>query len=126
MTANAQLSTYGATAILNGTGVPSTLHVQLHTGDPGAAGTANVSTETDRAQVSFGTAVAGSRTSNTEGLISDAAATETITHVSLWDAASGGNCWAIAALSSSLSMVLGHTVRFQSGVITQTMAIWGS
>jgi hypothetical protein len=74
---------------------PAGCFVQLHVGDPGAAGTANVATETDRTQATFGTVAANSAGSST---ISNTAAvvwtgvggTEDFTHWSAWSASTSG------------------------------------
>lgn len=69
------------------------VYVQLHTGDPGSAGTANPATETTRAAATFGVDAASGSISNTAAVdwtAIDAGAGETITHVSLWSAAVGG------------------------------------
>lgn len=65
----------------------TTTHAQLHTGDPGAAGTANVAAGIDRATASFPAASAG----ESEALASFAVtAGGPYSHVSLWTAATGG------------------------------------
>jgi hypothetical protein len=38
-----------------------------------------------------------------------------ITHVSIWDAASGGNCWMKGALSSPVTIQVGDSFRFPAG-----------
>lgn len=74
---------------------PAANHIQLHTGDPGGAGTANQATETDRVQATFGTAstAAGTTTiSNTADLEWTAVAgSETYSYFSAWDSGAGGN-----------------------------------
>lgn len=69
--------------------------VQLHTGSPGAAGTSNVSTHTTRVQATFGTAPSAGSVANTTAVtwtpIAITPGTETITHVSFWDASTSGN-----------------------------------
>ena len=69
--------------------------VQLHTGSPGAAGTSNVSTHTTRIQATFGTAPSAGSIANTAVVtwtgLAITPATETVTHVSFWDAATSGN-----------------------------------
>jgi hypothetical protein len=70
----------------------ATPFIQLHTGDPGAAGTSNVAGNATRKSVSFGTPA--------NGLMSNDAAitwssgevdtSEDYTHVSLWDASTSG------------------------------------
>jgi uncharacterized membrane protein YgdD (TMEM256/DUF423 family) len=71
---------------------PAAVYIQLHTGDPGAAGTANVATETDRQQATFGDAASAGAISNTVALTWTAVAgTEDYTHFSAWDASTSGN-----------------------------------
>ena len=69
---------------------PATVYARIHTGQPGAAGTANGSSVATRIATTFAAAVAGSISmSNTPEFT--LTGTETITHVSFWDAATGGN-----------------------------------
>ena len=71
---------------------PDALYVKLHVGDPGAAGTANAATETDRVQATFGTAASGGSISNTAALTwTGVAGSEDYTHFTTWDASSAGN-----------------------------------
>lgn len=71
---------------------PDAVHLQLHTGDPGAAGTANAATETDRTQATFGTNASGGTISNTAAITwTGVAGTEDYTHYTAWDAATDGN-----------------------------------
>jgi len=73
------------------------LYVKLHTGDPGAAGTANASANTTRQAVNFAAAAGGSMTAdNVPQWAAWSSGTETITHISLWDASTAGNfLWSI-------------------------------
>ena len=65
--------------------------VQLHVGDPGAAGTSNVATETDRIQATFGTNASGGAISNTAALTwTGVAGSEDYTHFSVWTASTAG------------------------------------
>ena len=87
-------------------------YVQLHIGNPGAAGTANIAAKgggnAPRKQAAFGSV--GSHPSNTErrvlssGAVSwagtDIDAAQEITHISLWSAATGGDVFDIAALTT--------------------------
>jgi hypothetical protein len=86
--------------------------VKLHLGDPGSAGTANAAVETTRQQATFGSAAASraiTTTAATEWL--NVSTTETYTHVSLWDASSGGNFLGRDDLSSSAAVTAGDTFR---------------
>lgn len=64
--------------------------VQLHTAAPGAAGTANVATETDRQQATWGAASAGAAANTAALTWESVAATEDYTHFSVWTAATNG------------------------------------
>lgn len=93
------ISNYAENAILDAVFNNTSLAVaqayaQLHTGEPGEAGTSNVATETDREPASFGAAASGAVTSDADITWTSVAASETITHVSLWDSDTpgGGNC----------------------------------
>lgn len=89
--ANAWLNVLGGTTF---TGV-ATPFIQLHTGDPGASGTANVSQYTTRVALTWSAASTGSKAlaatlpSWTLASLSSPT-TETITHMSVWSAASAG------------------------------------
>jgi hypothetical protein len=70
---------------------PAACYIQLHVGDPGAAGTANVAAETDRVQGTFGSAASGGAISNTAALTWTAVAgAEDYTHYSAWSASTSG------------------------------------
>lgn len=71
---------------------PAAVWAQLHTEDPGAAGTANVSSVTARQQLTFPATtggVAGESTTPSWGNWAGASP-ETIVAISLWDASSAG------------------------------------
>lgn len=97
------------------------LHVQLHIGDPGAAGTSNPAAETDRIQLTFGAAAAsGSISTTADAEWTNVAATETYSHVSLWSASTGGTFVGAAALAAPKDVNLGDTFRIPSGSGTLT------
>lgn len=71
-------------------------YIKLHVGDPGAAGTANAATETDRVQLTWDTpdtSVSGVVTmTHTDQLDwTGVAATEDYTHASFWDDPTAGD-----------------------------------
>lgn len=119
------LSTPGANAVLDGTAMPTTLYVQLHTGNPGTNGTANVAAETRRK--SF-TRTAGSGGASANDILIewlDAAATEDLTHVSLWSASSAGVCWWVGAITGAPIHVLAHnTIQIDIATLTLTLTVW--
>lgn len=111
-------STTHADAILNllratnATGF--TPYFKLHTGDPGANGTANASAETDRVAATFpAPSTVSTNRSTTAPAISWTAwnvGDETITHVSCWDAITAGTFRKSAQLSTPKSVQDGDTL----------------
>lgn len=88
-----------------------TLYAKLHTGDPGAAGTANASAETTRKAMTFGAASGGSATqTGTVSWASWTAGSETITDVSYWTAATAGTFEGSFQLTASKPMTNGDTL----------------
>jgi hypothetical protein len=122
----ANLSTYGANAILDGTAMPATLYAQQHTGNPTAAGTANVASETSRKSFTR-TAASGGACSNAAVIewLNDNGSGETITHITLWDASSAGNCWwVIAGTDPDPTVQDGETVQITPGDLDLSFPIW--
>ncbi len=126
----ADFATPGADAFLAGTPLPATLYLQLHIGNPGTNGTANVATETDRIAINPWTApgagAAGYRAmSNTavEELL-NAAADDDVTHVTYWSASSGGTCWFIDALAATIEVLTGNTVSIDIGAAVISVPVW--
>jgi hypothetical protein len=121
-TANAWLNVLRGTSAATFTAV-TTLFVQLHTGDPGASGTANVSSVTTRPALNFGAASAGSQSAiatlpswaswaGTNG--------EVVTHISVWGSASAGTFYYSAALTASKTVNTGDTLNLTSLTVALT------
>jgi hypothetical protein len=100
---------------------PATVYVQLHTGIPGAAGTASVSTTTTRSAITF---AASTAVSTTQAIVSNNTPSwatwagtngEVVTHISLWSASSAGTFYASIALTASKTMGTGDTLNLTSG-----------
>jgi len=105
---------------------PAAFCVKLHTGDPGSAGTANASAETSRKAATFSAASGGAIT--TSGQLDwtswpVGANGEVITHVSFWDATSGGNFLGSDALNASRTMNTGDTLSIAAGDIDLTLTV---
>ena len=64
--------------------------IQLHTGDPGANGTANVASNSTRQQISLAPASGGIANSDAVVEWTNVPATEVYTHASLWTASTAG------------------------------------
>lgn len=87
---------------LDGTFATATCWPKLHTADPGAAGaTAAAAGDTTRKQATMAAASVGSKAmTGTAGPWTNGGTTETLTHISLWTAASAGTFNGSAALTA--------------------------
>lgn len=93
--------------------------VKLHTGDPGAAGTANASAVTTRNAITWNAPAAGAM--SLAALAAFAmTASETITHVSLWDAAAAGNFLDSMALTAGVPVINGSQLTFSQFTLAKT------
>lgn len=89
---------------------PAATWVELHIGDPGAAGTANPSAVTTRSQATLNASSGGSALSLSNTPTWSMTATETISHIAVFDASSGGNFLFSIALSVSRAVNNGDTL----------------
>ena len=96
------------------------LFVQLHIGDPGAAGTANPSVVTTRRQATMNAASGGSITLNTMSGNYAMTASEAIGYFSVWDAATGGNFLFSGQWTVARNVVNGDTLVVQTFVVNNT------
>jgi len=117
------ISNYLENAILDAVGNNTALqvaqaYVKLHTGDPGEAGTSNAAGETTRKSVSFAAASGGSMASDADAAWTNVSTAETLTHVSLWDNATAGNCLWTGALTASKTVAVGDNFTIPSGSLT--------
>lgn len=99
-------------------GSVSNVYVKLHTGAPGEDGTANAATETTRKEATFDAASGGTVSLSATVSWTNVSATETYSHISLWDASTAGNCLAVGALDSSVSVTSGDNFDLTSLDIT--------
>lgn len=117
------ISTYLANKLLDHTcrnvayTPPAVVYFQAHVGEPGAAMTANVATNTARQACSFAAAASGSIALNNtpEHTLGG---TNTISHGSFWDAPTGGNPLWSAAASVSKGGVSGDIIRVSTGSLS--------
>jgi hypothetical protein len=105
----------------------TTVYMQLHTGEPGAAGTANVATETDRMTVSFGAPgapAAGVVTISNDAQVqwTSIAGSQDATHYSLWDASTSGNYLGSGTVTAS-AYTAGDTLTFAIGDIDLSLNV---
>lgn len=118
-------STYSANAILNllvrgvAFTAPARVYVSLHTGNPGNTGASEVTLvqwpsyvrkdPAGGAAVATGfSAASGKATENAKEMLwsdaMDGAASITVSHFAIWDAATGGNCLLTGALTASKTL----------------------
>lgn len=113
--ADAILNLYRATNIT----APATIYVKLHTADPGAAGATAASAVTTRNAVTFNAPSSNAITLNTLSTYA-MTSTETITHISLWDASTAGNFLRSVALTAGVSVVNGSTLQITTLTVSVT------
>jgi hypothetical protein len=108
--------------VLSGTSftAPAGAYFQVHTGDPGAAGTTSVSSgDATRKSVTFASAASGSKSMNgTNPVWTNGGTSETLTHVSLWSASSAGSFMLSGSLTSSKAWASGDTFTLTSFTIS--------
>jgi len=110
-TADKLLNTIGRTGT---TFTAGSLYVKLHTADPGATGATAASAVTTRYACTFSASSAGSMALTSMGGTWSMTSTETISHISLWDASTAGNFMWSVALTASKSVVSGDTLSLTS------------
>jgi hypothetical protein len=116
--ANKWLDMLSATAFT----APVAAYIKLHTADPGAAGTtaAAVGSAT-RVVITYAAASAGSKAMNgTLPVWTNGGTSETLTHISSWDAVTAGNFLFSAALTASQAWVSSNTFTLSSLSISLT------
>lgn len=120
-------STFTANAILNAlcnatSFSVTTIYMQLHTADPGAAGTTSVATETTRKAVSFGAASSGAISNDAAVQWTSIAGSQDASHYSLWDASSAGNFLGSGTITAN-AYTAGDTLTFAIGDIDLTIPV---
>ena len=101
---------------------PAGAFIKLHTGDPGAAGANNAAVgSATRVTITYAAASAGSKSMNgTLPVWTNGGTSETLTHISAWDAVSAGNFLFSAALTASQAWVSTNTFTLTSLTISFT------
>lgn len=106
---------------LGANGAPSSVtnvYAQLHTGAPGEDGTANAATETTRVEVTFDAASGGAVALTATASWTTVSTTETITHLSVWDASTNGNHLFNLTLDSSVALTAGDDLDLTAATLT--------
>lgn len=116
--------TPGANAFLDGTSLPDPLYVQLHIGNPGTNGTANVAATSTRQPMSRAVAAAGATSNDALVQWLSVPGTETITHATLWSAAVAGTAWFGGALNVPVDVIAGMNINIDIGELDLSMTLW--
>lgn len=102
---------------------PTEVWVQLHIGEPGAAGASNAATETTRKQATFGTNAAGGVIANTaQSQWTAVAATEDYTHFTAWSASTVGT-FLFSGLITANAVASNDTFTAAIGAFTCTFTV---
>lgn len=96
------------------------VYVQLHSGDPGDAGTSNVISGPARDEATFGAAAGGATTTDAECVWASMPAC-TVSHVSVWDASTSGNLLWTLELSAPVTVLSGDTFKLLAGDLDATI-----
>lgn len=91
--------------------------IQLHIGDPGAAGTSNTATETTRKQASFAAASGGSMASDAALTWTNISGSQDATHFTAWSASSAGT-FRFSGTVTANAYTAGDTFNVASGALT--------
>lgn len=121
------LSSYLANKFLDAVGngnaySAANVYIKLHTGDPGANGTANAATETTRKEVTFAAASSGAIASDAAVTWTNIAGTEDATYFTAWDNASAGNFLFSGTITGN-AYVAGDTYTIPSGSLTASLTL---
>ena len=121
------ISTYLGNSWMNALGNATSFsvavpYVKLHTGDPGAAGTANPAVETTRKSVSFGASSAGALASDADISWTNIAGSEDATHFTVWDASTAGNFLFSGTITAN-PYTAGDTYTISSGNLTVSLTL---
>jgi hypothetical protein len=92
---------------------PAATYIELHTADPGSAGTTSVASSSTRVAATFAAASSGAiALSNSPAFTGNA--TETISHIAVWSAITSGTFLWSAALTTPKAINSGDTLTFTS------------
>lgn len=103
--------------------MPTGQFVKLHIGAPGVDATSNPAAETTRIDAGAFAAAAGGTTDNDAAITwTSVSNTETVSHISIWDASTAGNPLLQGALTTSKSLTTGDDAQFAAGELDVTFA----
>lgn len=95
---------------------------QLHTGAPGAAGTTNVASETDRVQITWGSVSGGAVANSAQVQWTGVAAAEDYTHFTVWSASTAGT-FGFSGTVTANAVASGDTFTIAAGDLDVTLTL---
>lgn len=98
------------------------VYIKLHTGDPGAAGTANPATETTRKAASFGAAASGALASDADITWTNISGSQDASHFTAWDSLTTGNFLFSGTITAN-PYTAGDTYSINSGDLTVSLTL---
>lgn len=101
---------------------PTNLFTQLHTGDPGDNGSANIANSSTRQNAGAFSASVGGFTDNDSAISHTGTITETISHLSLHDASTAGNAFWNFAVDTAQEINNGETLEIAAAAIDFTLS----
>jgi len=121
------LSSYLANKFLDAVGnataySAANVYIKLHTGDPGANGTANAATETTRKEVTFAAASGGAIASDVAVTWTNISGSEDASYFTAWDNASAGNFLFSGTITGN-AYTAGDTYTIPSGSLTASLTL---
>jgi len=121
------MSAYLANSLLNALGNNTAFsvtapYVQLHIGDPAAAGTANPATETTRKAVSFAGASGGAIASDTDVSWTNISGSQDATFFTAWDSLTAGNFLFSGSITGN-PYTAGDTYTITAGSFTTSLTL---
>ena len=107
--------------LLGNTFTSNPVYVSLHTGDPGTTGASEVTggpgPYARQSAAANWTTPASGESDTSASITFTGMPAVTVTHIGIWDMASGGNFLLGGALASPVSPLLGQSITFDSGDI---------
>ena len=115
------LNTTGKNVMLGGLSAVAT-HVSLHTADPGATGTSEVSGSPYARELSDWAAPGTGAVTNAGAIVFEVPGSTTITHLGYWSALSGGTFYGWRALDASQTFATSGTYTIAIGNLSESVA----
>ncbi len=115
------ISNYLETKIITDNLITVAAYVSLHTADPGETGTSELTGGSYVRKLAGLGAPSNGVSTNGSDILWTGMPAATITHVSLWDAVSGGNCLWTGALTASKTLGAGDEFKLPASNLTVTI-----